>query len=257
MFFESILIISLAITTASGSNPCNPVMIADRCPPMWQLWGNSCYRLTPKIATWDSARAACLDMEGEMAAPRSLEENEFIASMAREASLTYLWVACNDRKIEGEWKCKGQGDIFFNWAVTYGEPNNADGDENCAYMTAASAFQGKWFDWPCSITLQAACVRRPIPVPQPPPRHYRFSISDDPLLLNSCLVDHTIREFVIDNALSCASACIKEPGCRSINIKISQEGEKVCQLNDSTRTDDPANFKNTDYDCIFYSVSIE
>ena len=46
------------------------------CPPGWKTWRGSCYRTTPSLP-WIEAGKYCQDMGGEMAAPRSLEENEF------------------------------------------------------------------------------------------------------------------------------------------------------------------------------------
>ena len=82
----------------------------------------------PGKATWDDARSACRKIEGEMAAPGSMEENEFMVKMADGGgSFVPLWIGCNDKADEGTWMCEGwkEGDSFFNWRSW--EPNNVGG----------------------------------------------------------------------------------------------------------------------------------
>ena len=241
----SVLGIVLVIIV-SGSEDCS--FAAECCPPRWQRWGDSCYRLTSEGATWADSRPACREMGGEMFAPRSLQENEFLVSMIpKSPDPQLLWVACNDIEVEGEWKCEGQekDEAFFNWYP--GEPNGA-AQENCVAMLFLPSVSndGNWTDTPCTDTYHAFCVIR-----LKQPRHYCFTFSDNRQLLNSCLVDHVIREFVTKSIIDCGSACTVEPRCRSFNMKQTSEEKQLCQLNNATSSDDPDNFKKTDSFCIY------
>ncbi|XP_022090700.1 uncharacterized protein LOC110979316 [Acanthaster planci] len=69
------------------------------------------------------------------------------------------------------------------------------------------------------------------------------------LVNNFCLLDHIIKEFVNKSNPSCSSACIMEPACRSFNIKYNDQGQKICQLSDATRCDDPDKFQGVDIVC--------
>ncbi|XP_038046717.1 alpha-N-acetylgalactosamine-specific lectin-like [Patiria miniata] len=133
------------------------------CPPQWQLWGKECYRLTPRVAqTWDQAKSACRDLGGKMASPRSLEEMNFMTDMAREMDDTgdyFVWIACNDREVEGIWECDGQEGIepFLEWDM--GQPDN-NGNQDCVNM--AERHNDRMDDAGCESTWphMAFCIRR-------------------------------------------------------------------------------------------------
>ncbi|XP_038045952.1 alpha-N-acetylgalactosamine-specific lectin-like [Patiria miniata] len=60
-----------------------------------------------------------------MAAPRSLEEMNFMAELARKVdNNSYAWIACNDKEVEGIWECDGQEgrEPFTKWGN--GQPDN-------------------------------------------------------------------------------------------------------------------------------------
>ena len=176
--------------------------LADYCPPMWQRWRDSCYRLTAKDAAWDAQQRACSDMGGKMAAPHSLEENEFFVSMAKRAGLGWLWVACSDRDEEGEWICEGQenSSTFLNFAP--GEPNNSGGNEHCAYMAVITSGGSRWNDASCSSVPEAICVLRSLP--QGGLLCLSGSIKQQ--VPNACLIGHVIREFATRSNFKCADA---------------------------------------------------
>ena len=65
-----------------------------------------------------------------MAAPGSVEENEFMVKMADGGgSFVPLWIGCNDKADEGTWVCEGQRqrEPLFNWMS--GEPDNGGGGD--------------------------------------------------------------------------------------------------------------------------------
>ena len=105
-WLKIITVLGIGSAISIASEPCS--VVTDYCPPMWQRWRDSCYRLTTQGAAWDAQQNVCSDMGGKMAAPHSLEENEFFVSMAKGAGLDRLWVACSDTDEEREWICEGQ-----------------------------------------------------------------------------------------------------------------------------------------------------
>ena len=152
--FDAIIgvLISSTITAGMGSQSCP--WIEEYCPPLWQRWGGTCYRLTADSDTWDNGQAACQAWGGATAAPRAPEENEFLRSLAQNAGLSWLWIAC---KLDGGWKCAGHeaGQIFFNWNP--GEPSLSSGSGACAYLIISS---GERNDVPCTERPRAVCVQK-------------------------------------------------------------------------------------------------
>ncbi|XP_038045938.1 perlucin-like protein [Patiria miniata] len=159
-FFKvfGIVAITSAINAQFGSGTCRSRLAREcSCPPQWQLSGEDCYRLTPSPHTWDDAKSACQDIGGKMAAPRSHEEMNFMADMARELDSKYkAWIACNDKEVEGFWECDGQEGSapFLGWGS--GQPDNG-GNIDCATIRK---YDGKMDDSHCWKAFRAVCVRR-------------------------------------------------------------------------------------------------
>ncbi|XP_038056572.1 perlucin-like protein [Patiria miniata] len=246
----------LAITyviTVLGSHICpSEPAVKCSCPPQWQLWRNGCYRLTSSENNWEGAETGCKDIGGTMAAPRSVEEINFMAKMARsEYSLYEAWIACNDKEDEGTWECDGQkGDEpFLVWDA--GQPDNWGDNQDCVLISAR--YNDRMDDNYCGFQCRAFCVRQADCTHLPTqPRQYCLSTDTHGRILNStCLLNHTIRELITEGVVACGSACTKESGCRSFNIKKTKEGKKVCQLNNSTSSEDKDKFLKTDYFCMY------
>ncbi|XP_038059037.1 C-type lectin domain family 6 member A-like [Patiria miniata] len=246
----AVLGVSFAFAVMLCFDFCTPSSAVVYCPPLWIPWGSSCYRLTGQGASWDEGQASCRDMGAVMAAPHSEQENTFMATTTKNAGPSWLWVGC--KFIDRAWRCEGQevGQAYSNWRP--GEPSIRDGSspssDYCAYF--GSTTQG-WNDVPCTEPPKAMCVlRSPAHI-----QHQGFSQGNaQQQQLNSCLVDHVIREFVTKSASRCASACLKEPGCRSFNIKGTKQEQKLCQLNDANRADDPEKFQEVSTRCVYYSA---
>ncbi|XP_038056822.1 perlucin-like protein [Patiria miniata] len=250
----------LAITyviTVLGSHICpSEPAVKCSCPPQWQLWQNGCYRLTPSLFSWDAAKEACKDMGGKMAAPCSLKEMNLMTEMAQKESREYrVWIACNDKRVEGTWECDGQegGEPFLVW--DNGQPDDdGGGNQDCAQI--AARHHDRMDDDFCDRSHWVICVRKAQYTHLPTqPRQYCLSTDTHGRILNStCLLDHNIREFITEGVAACGSACAKEPECRSFNIKKNEEGKKICQLNNSTSSEDKDNFQKTDYFCMYSEV---
>ncbi|XP_038059832.1 snaclec bothrojaracin subunit beta-like [Patiria miniata] len=246
-----VLGVSFAFVVMICLDFCTLPSAVEECPPLWIPWGSSCYRLTGQGASWDEGQACCRDMGAVMAAPFTDEENAFMATTTKNAGLDWLWVGC--KFIDRAWRCEGQevGQAYSNWRP--GEPGNKDGGsmpytDYCAYVIPTSL---DWNDSPCTERPKAMCVlRSPAHI-----RHQGFSRGNaQQQQLNWCLVDHVIREFVTKSASRCASACLKEPGCRSFNIKGTKQEQKLCQLNDAVRADSLEKFQEVSTQCVYYSA---
>ncbi|XP_038071997.1 CD209 antigen-like protein E [Patiria miniata] len=151
------ILVSLAILV-SGSLSLSPSCNRRHglCAAPWKKWGGSCYLITQKPLTYDDASEACRGLGAKMAAPHSDQENDFLASLAQGSA---IWVACTDRRQEGEWECEGSQDgqgIYTNWRE--GEPSNG-GHEDCVFLRPIDL--NKWNDVPCKIAVRAVCERSP------------------------------------------------------------------------------------------------
>ncbi|XP_022106943.1 C-type mannose receptor 2-like [Acanthaster planci] len=124
------------------------------CIDPWKKWGRFCYLLTKQPNSFDDARHTCRKLGAKMAVPRSDQENDFMASHALGST---VWIACSDRKQEGDWKCEGSGERnYTNWGS--GQPDNYDRQEDCATMRSSDK---KWNDRRCNTKLLAVCKEQP------------------------------------------------------------------------------------------------
>ncbi|XP_022090742.1 perlucin-like protein [Acanthaster planci] len=241
------VILSSVVTAVVGTDTCSSSATA-ACPPSWQPWGNSCYRFTEEKANWNQSKLACQTMGGKMAVPYSREENEFMIKMAQRGNIPLFWIGCTNTKGEGTWVCEGQGagEPFFDWMPN--RPNKNHKKIKCFIANTTYKGTGDQNDIRCCRRKRALCTFPPCTQAH----HYCFATDNSrQLLKNSCLLNHVIREFMTRSNLKCASACIQEPVCRSFNIRHNDTGQKVCQLNNATRRDDPAQFQDVASFCLY------
>ena len=126
-----LLSLSSAIIAGWTSESCPST--DECCPPMWQPWNDSCYRLIEQANTWNDSASACRELGAEMAAPSFSQENKFLARLAKNKGVHWLWVDC--KNIQGRWQCGGREGIDYrNWAP--GRPSNGS-KEDCASMRTA------------------------------------------------------------------------------------------------------------------------
>ena len=218
----------------SSAHSCNPQIL---CPSDWETWNGSCYKLTEEKLTWADAGLRCRDMGGEMATPSSKEENDYMSKTS-----DILWINCNDTHTEGQWECQNYG-RYSDWYQPYNEPGGGT-RENCAAMFTPEDLRNGWRDVRCSSQYLTLCKGKKIMANQVSLKSWR--------LLASCLTGHTLREYPISSVRSCATMCEYDPGCRSFNVLHHGVGEKMCQLNNSTRFDaDHTQFMKMDNLCIY------
>ncbi|XP_071798199.1 perlucin-like protein [Asterias amurensis] len=208
----SVLLILFTIGMSSAHS-CKPQML---CPFGWESWDGSCYKLLEETEAWKEGRLKCQEMGGEMVAPSSSEENNYILSK----TIDYLWINCNDLENEWQWDCTSDSDGHWNWNA--GEPNRRILENCIALMSIRS---GNWVDHQCSEEFQVICKGKMV-------EHTNLK---QWRLLASCLTGHTLREIPTTNVRACATVCDYDPRCRSFNVLHFGTGERICQLNSGTR----------------------
>ncbi|XP_038066773.1 perlucin-like protein [Patiria miniata] len=133
LFVVILQLVLITLAHDQGENTCLP---SEKCPLSWKQWRDSCYRFTPTVHSWFAAREACLQLGGNLAAPRSQEENDFFWEFGKEeitSTVQKFWINCDDLKTNGQWFCEGESvddpGAFLNWAAN--EPNHLP-SEQCA-----------------------------------------------------------------------------------------------------------------------------
>ncbi|XP_033745556.1 C-type lectin domain family 17, member A-like [Pecten maximus] len=73
------------------------------------------------------------------------EVHTFLILEMTKREMTHMWLAANDRAVEGEWVW-GPGDEVLNAMWDSTEPNNY-GDEDCVILNQD---EQSWNDWGCA-----------------------------------------------------------------------------------------------------------
>ena len=215
---HSVLLILFTIGMSSAHS-CKPQML---CPSGWETWGGSCYKLLEETMNWQEGISKCQETGGEMVAPSSVEENNYIFSK----TTNHIWINCNDLETEGQWDCTPDNGGYRNWIA--GEPVFGDtDDEDCVELPPHGG--GKWSDNACSDgdDVQVICKDNGVVATQVKLKQWR--------LLASCLTGHTLREIPTSNVRACATECHNDPICCSFNVQHFGSGKRICQLNKITR----------------------
>nr|AZS54111.1 lectin precursor 4 [Ruditapes philippinarum] len=127
------------------------------CPNGWITHESSCYHFSHDIETWAGADYMCNKMGGKLLEIETAAENAVLTPIIDSMQRNY-WIGLSDVQEEGVWlwmtsNTKLSTTKFSNWLP--GEPNNANGNENCAAITHAT--NGKWNDWHCNGDAFYAC----------------------------------------------------------------------------------------------------
>uniref|UniRef100_A0A1I8HVV4 C-type lectin domain-containing protein n=1 Tax=Macrostomum lignano TaxID=282301 RepID=A0A1I8HVV4_9PLAT len=125
------------------------------CDDGWMLHGPSCYKLEIKYADWLTARGNCRnDHSADLIDIRSRGEQEFIQGQLQDHD---FWIGLHTRTSEDRrwmWTVDETPMDYNNW--NEGEPNNLEGEENCAEMYLS----GKWNDIRCVYRLPYICKKK-------------------------------------------------------------------------------------------------
>ncbi|XP_077323752.1 pulmonary surfactant-associated protein A-like [Lithobates pipiens] len=105
---------------------------------------NKNYILNRFEVTYDEAKTICASGGGQLAVPRTQEENQAIFSLRKKVQM-HTFMGINDLQYEGDFRdLSGQVIRYFNWRA--GEPNNLRNNEDCVEMWD----DGRWNDENCA-----------------------------------------------------------------------------------------------------------
>ncbi|XP_033761002.1 aggrecan core protein-like [Pecten maximus] len=121
----------VCINKHDGGHAC---LKQDICPTAeWIPFNHKCYLFRDDKITADANLEWCRMLNATMVRVDDDAVSEFLHSEMKRSGKTDIWIAANDRAVEGEWVW-GPGDIITNAAWSPGEPNNVV-DEDCAIFT--------------------------------------------------------------------------------------------------------------------------
>lgn len=115
----------------------------DLVPAVTQTFNGHKYELYNISASWRQAYRFCEQKGGHLATVTSKSENDFIRSMANNASLTnYIWLGGTDMANEGKWEwVTDEAFSYTNWNTN--QPDNYGYCEHYLHMYE----DGKWNDY--------------------------------------------------------------------------------------------------------------
>ncbi|XP_019639221.1 PREDICTED: plasminogen-like [Branchiostoma belcheri] len=123
------------------------------CPiPGYIPLNGACYKKFAEPKTYAEARERCAADGGLIAMPRDRATNRFITNLHPGVM---SWIGLTNINSEGQWVFEDgqtlESSDYSNWFHT--EPNDADGNEDCAQVRA----RGFWNDVRCSTTIGFTC----------------------------------------------------------------------------------------------------
>ncbi|KAM9434923.1 CD209 antigen-like protein A [Clarias gariepinus] len=113
------------------------------------------YFITNEKKSWTDARKDCRSRGADLVVINSREEQEYISHCFKG---TEAWIGLTDTSEEGTWKwVDGSALTTRYWWDR--EPNDYDGDEDCAVTGSmfAEAEMRTWADYPCGSSVLAIC----------------------------------------------------------------------------------------------------
>ncbi|CAC5399326.1 MRC [Mytilus coruscus] len=128
------------------------------CEKGWIKFGDHCYYIGPDEKTWDDSKADCIRKGSYLVKIEDASENRWLQTVMTDNNIGKLWICAHDIGIEGTWCWIYDNTTvnFTNWGV--GEPNNHEGNENCAELSEAALYG--WNDGVCTSVLQYICERQ-------------------------------------------------------------------------------------------------
>ena len=103
------------------------------------------------------ARQECQGMNADLLIINSAEENTFIADLLKAKGVKWGWIGLQRNTKDSTFYWIDGTPIEYD-AWRSGEPNNDDGNENCAYIDVVASYGG-WNDIPCDIRNIVLCQK--------------------------------------------------------------------------------------------------
>ena len=110
----------------------------------------SCYKISSRAVTWNTAKAACEALGSKLAMVKSQSELQALVQKVRRD----VWIGLHrDPRDKSRWIwVDGTRVSYSHW--NQGQPNNSGGNEGCGHMFPPS---GKWNDHPCHVSHYYLC----------------------------------------------------------------------------------------------------
>ncbi|XP_040202308.1 hepatic lectin-like isoform X2 [Rana temporaria] len=132
--------------------------IKKKCQDDWIQFENSCYYISKTRFDWTAARTMCQNKESDLLVINNAKEQLFISGKTNPSSYKRFWLGMHDTDEEGLWKWVDETNYETSYKFwTKGEPNDHDGEEDCALLWN----NGEWNDVPCSYdSSYAVCEKK-------------------------------------------------------------------------------------------------
>jgi len=151
-----LFLFGLALGAVTPSDVLEGKLQRGNCPMFWYSFNGRCYKYISTDMTWAEAELQCLSEGANLVSIHSLAEQEFVKSLIKNFDHIegFTWIGLSDIHYKGRymWSDGSRVDTFF-W--TTGEPNNANGNENCVHIN-----NGGWNDIRCSYYYPSVCATR-------------------------------------------------------------------------------------------------
>ena len=133
-------------------------------------------RFVETAMSWFAANNYCKDLGAKLAEINSKEENAAIVGEIKRGykdKSMYFWIGLTDDEEEGTWRLASNGEEaeYLNWDGSNTrdpEPNNYEGNEDCALIRPSSCFgtrKDAWADLDCNQDwVEVFCTPRSPPV---------------------------------------------------------------------------------------------
>ncbi|XP_036789317.1 C-type lectin domain family 4 member E-like isoform X1 [Oncorhynchus mykiss] len=131
------------------------------CPDGWRRHRCSCYYFSNNSKTWSESRQDCRERGADLLIINSREEQHFLNTLGGKM---HFWIGLTDSEQEGIWKWVDGTTSTTTQFWREGEPNNAQGGENCAVFNSFRDTLGiiqSWNDQPCSLLIHWVCNYTP------------------------------------------------------------------------------------------------
>ena len=226
--------------------------IQANCPHGWTSWRDSCYIMLKDKLVWDEASRVCGQRpQSFLAVPNSVEENDVIHRMQREACVVGetscgLWIGCKtDLNLKLTCVDRLQGSSFKYWVEHFSQYTGRH--NNCVFLSKVNG--GRWqSDVVCDHARFTVCeMPRRIKL-------YSFTMSADGRVQHRCLHGHEIKKVSVNGLIECGEACWAEPQCRSFNLRRGGGASKICQLNNATIGESGGDDVSSDKMCNYFGL---
>ncbi|XP_059361635.1 CD209 antigen-like protein C [Carassius carassius] len=116
----------------------------------WKCHQSSLYFFSSETKNWTDSRRYCTERETDLIIINNREEQDFVKNICGSDP---FWIGLTDIEVEDRWKWVDGSTLTSEfWAS--GEPNNYQGNEDCANTLSSG-----WFDTHCNTSIKWICEK--------------------------------------------------------------------------------------------------